>query len=98
MNAILAWLKSKNISTHTIAVALIAAATIISSDQTVRDFILTLFKDHPIIGTDLIALAGIILKYSHSLSDAGAVANAKAILDKPDSPTVAQVDAATPSK
>jgi hypothetical protein len=95
VNALIAWIRSKNITSHTVAVASIALATIITTDQQVRDFILGLFKDHPAIGSDIVLLAGVILKYAHSSSPAGAVAESRAVLAKPDAPTAAQVDAAT---
>ena len=98
MDNFFAWLKSKNITTHTVAVAVLAVATVISTDQQVRDWVLELFKAHPVIGTNLVALAGIILKYSHSSSAAGTMVQARAIQDKPDAPTASQIDAATPSK
>ena len=90
-----AWFRSKNISSHTIAVAAVTLAGLITTDQQVRDFILSQFKAHPAIGSDIVLLAGVILKYARSSSDAGAVAHADAIKDKPDAPTASQVDAAT---
>jgi hypothetical protein len=95
MQEFLSWLRSKSITSHTIAVAAIAAATLITTDQQLRDFVLELFKAHPVIGTDIIALAGIILKYSHSSSPAGTVATATAILASPERPTAGEVLAAT---
>ena len=47
---------------------------------------------------DIIILAGIVAKYSHSSSPAGTVANAKAIMAQPNAPTAAQVDSATATK
>jgi hypothetical protein len=63
-------------------------------DAQVRNFVLQLFRDHLILGSDLVVLAGIIFKYSQSSSKAGTVAEARNILDKPDSPTPAAVEAA----
>lgn len=94
MGIFIAWLRSKNLTAHSVAALGVLIATIITSDQTVRDFVLQIFHDHPAMGTDILVLAGIILKYSHSSSDAGKVAVAKAILDSPDPPTKSAVDAA----
>ena len=84
MGMILAWIRSKNVTAHSVAAIGILIATVITSDQTVRDFVMQLFHNHPAMGTDILVLAGIILKYSHSSSAAGKVAVAKAILDSPD--------------
>lgn len=89
-----AWLKSKNITAHTIAVAIVFISTAIVSDQQVRDYVLQLFQAHPKIGTEIVALAAIILKYSHSSSQAGTVALAQVIETLPTKPTQAAVDAA----
>ena len=91
-----AWFKSKNITAHTIAAVAILAATAITTDETVRNFVLGFFQTHPKIGTGIITVAGIILKYSHSSSDAGTVAAAERVLSSPNPPTQAAVAAATP--
>jgi hypothetical protein len=96
MNALVAWFKSKNITSHSIAVAIVGLASLIMTDETVRNFILGFFTKRPDVGVAIVSLAGIILKYSHSSSPAGAVAQAKAVLSEPDAPTAKQVDAATP--
>ena len=98
MNAILAWLKSKSITSHTVAAAAVALSTLIMTDEQARDFVLKLFAAHPKIGTTIVALAGIILKYSHSSSPAGTVATAQQIVAAPDPPTQAAVDAAKGTK
>jgi len=92
---LIAWFKNKSWTSHTVAAAAIAVATIISTDPMVRDFVMSLFKAHPSIGVDVIALAAIILKYTHSSSPAGTVANAKVILSEPDAPTTADINAAS---
>lgn len=66
MDKFMEWLKSKNISSHTVAAAAIAASGIIMTDEQVRSFILGLFDHHPKIGSAIMLLAGTILKYSHS--------------------------------
>ena len=94
MNTIAAWFRSKNITTHTIAAFLLAAAGLIATDQQVQDFIVQLFKAHPALGSEIVAVALIIAKYSHSSSPAGAVAQSRAILANGNAPTTKQVDAA----
>lgn len=94
LNTIAAWFKSKNLTAHTICAFLIAAAGIIASDQQVQDFVVALFKAHPALGSEIVAVALIIAKYSHSSSPAGTVANARNILANGSAPTAKQVDAA----
>lgn len=94
-----AWLKSKNITTHTIgAFALSAGIAITDNAWGCRDFLLQLFRDHPKLGSDLVLIAGAIAAYKRSSSKAGTVANAQAILAKPDAPTATQVEAASTTK
>jgi hypothetical protein len=95
-DSLVAWLKSKNITAHSIAVGAIALATLYTTDQQVRDFVLALVKDHPKIAADISLAVAVILKYSHSSSDAGTVANAKVIEASPNPPTATAVEAATP--
>jgi hypothetical protein len=92
-----AWLKSKNITAHSVAVGVIFVATAIVSDQDVRDYILKLFQNHPKIGTEIVALAAIILKYSNSRSPAGVMAASQVIEASPAPPTQAAIQAAKPS-
>lgn len=91
----IAWLKSKNVTTHTVGALCITLAGLITLDPQVRDFLLLLFKAHPALGSDIVLLAAIIAKYSHSSSPAGTLATARAIQSAPDAPTSAAVDAAT---
>ena len=91
-----AWVKSKNITAHVVFVAAVSAAGIITADQQVQDFIVELFKAHPALGSEIIALAVIISKYSHSSSPAGIVAGARDVNDGPNATTVTQVNAADP--
>lgn len=72
MNALMAWFKSKNITSHTIALAAISAAGLITSDEQVRSFLVGAFAHHPKIATEIIAVAGIILKYTRASSPVGA--------------------------
>jgi len=96
MPDLMKWLRSKSITSHSVAAALVLAATVITSDQQVRDFVLGLFQAHPKIATAIVSLAAIILKYSHSSSPAGAIAQAQTIEATPNAPTQAAVDAAKP--
>jgi hypothetical protein len=91
---ITAWLKSKNLTSHTVAAGAIALAGLIMADQQVRDFIISASVAHPKIGAGIIALAGIILKYSHSSSPAGTVATAEVIQASPNAPSPSAVEAA----
>lgn len=99
MNILLAWLKSKNVTSHTIAAAAIALATLITSDEQARDFMLKLFVAHPSVVPDIMLIAGVILKYSHSSSPAGTIAKAQVIeaTPIPPPPTQAEVEAAKPT-
>jgi hypothetical protein len=96
MTALLAWLKSKNWSTHAIGISLASIATVIVSDQQAQQFLINLFNTHPAIATQIIALAGIIAAYKRSSSKAGTVAQANTIMASPNPPTASQVQAATP--
>ena len=90
-----AWAKSRNITSHAIAAVIISAAALYTGDQQVRDFTIQLFHNHPTIPADLLALAGIIMKYSSAHSPAGVVAQAKAVMSSPNPPTIEAVKAAT---
>ena len=92
-----AWMKGKNITTHSIAVfAGMASIVITANAYGSRDALLQLFHDHPKLGSDLVLLAGVIAAYKRSSSMAGTLANARAINDAPGTPTLAQIDAADP--
>lgn len=97
-DSLIAWFKSKNVTAHTIAAVGVLAATAITTDQQVRDFVLGLFQAHPKIGTGILTVAGIILKYSHSSSAAGTVAQAEKVMASPNPPTPAAVEAAKVTK
>ena len=101
----ISWCKSKNLTTHTIGLAIVTAAFAYDSSPDLRNYIGTLFTGYPVVVTKLGELAANIVagvtlwrNYSHSLSAAGAVAHAKAIQSSPDAPTSAAVDAATTTK
>lgn len=98
MDTIIAWVKSKNITAHSIAAAAIALAGLYSTDQQFRDFILSLVQNHPKIAADITLAVGMILKYSHSSSAAGTVATAQTILASPKAPTPEAVEAAKVTK
>ena len=87
-----AWFKSKNITSHSIAVFLIVFASAYSSNlYGIRDLCIELFKNHPTIPADTLLLCGLILKYTHSSSPAGTIATAQDILAEPDAPTTKEI-------
>lgn len=94
---VIAWLRSKNITTHAVAGFLVVIATIITTDPQVQQLLIALLKAHPAIVADVVLVAGIIAKYSLSSSPAGTLATARDIKASPDTPTRAQVDAADTS-
>lgn len=66
MNSIIAWFKSKSISSHTVMVVLLALAGLVTTDAQVQELLKQLLAAHPAIMADVMLVAGIILKYSHS--------------------------------
>ena len=94
LEGLTAWIKSKNITAHSVAVLAIAAATAITTDEQVRSFVMGVFQAHPKILAGITSAAVIILKYSRSSSSAGAVAVAQSIQASPNPPTQAAVTAA----
>jgi hypothetical protein len=95
MQLLVAWLRSKNWTAHSIALAGVALSGLITTDQQVRDLVLSFFKAHPTVGTNLVILATIVFKYSHSSSPAGTVAKADAVMNSLNAPTATQIRAAT---
>lgn len=98
ISLIKAWLKSKNITAHTVAGLAITGAGIITFDPAAQHFLIELLKAHPVAASDVILLAGIISKYSHSSSAAGTVATAQAIEASDNPPTQSAVEAAKVTK
>ena len=105
MSGFLAWLKSKNLTTHSVGLAIIGFAVAYDSTPALQNYISSIFVGHEAVVTTLGKIctnivAGVTLwrNYSHSTSPAGAVARAKSVLDSPDAPTAKAVDAATPPK
>jgi hypothetical protein len=96
LDGLKAWLKGKNVTSHTVAVVAIGAATLITTDQQVRNFLISILSAHPKALADISLLAAIILKYSHSSSPAGTVATAGQLLASPAAPTIEEVVAAEP--
>jgi len=76
--------RSKNITSHTVVVLIVAAATAVSTDQQVRDWLIKSLQAHPVLLSDILGLAGIILKYSRDSSTRGAALN---ILSDAQQPT-----------
>jgi hypothetical protein len=97
-----AWFRSKNITTHTVGVAIVGFAIAYNSSPALRDYIGTMLIGYPVIITKLGVwtaniVAGVTLwrNYAHSSSDAGTLATARTITSSGDAPTASQVDAAT---
>jgi hypothetical protein len=95
MNALVAWLRSKNWSTHAIVVSLGSFAVFITSDPQAQQFLVSMLKAHPAIATQIIVLAGIITTYKRSSSPAGTVAQGIIVAAGTNPPTAAQVNATT---
>ena len=96
MNAIVTWLRSRNITAHSITAASIALAGLIVSDEKVRTFILNLFVQHPKWGSAIVLIAGIIVNNSNPQTAAAKVATAKQVLAQPDAPSAKAVEDVTP--
>jgi len=94
MNTISAWFRSKNITTHTIAIVVLSVAGFIAADPQAQALITQTLAAHPAAASEIVGLALIIAKYSHSSSPAGTVATSRNILANGNAPTAAQVDAA----
>jgi hypothetical protein len=93
---LVAWFKARSITSHAIAAFFVAAAGLVTEDQQVRSLLVGVFSAHPKLVGEIIAVAGIILRYSNPSSPAGAVVAGKAALDSPSAPTASQVEAADP--
>ena len=96
-----AWMRSKNITTHSVGAAIVAAAFAYDRSPQLRDYIGTLLVGYPVVVTKIGVLAanivgGVILwrNYSHSSNAAGILACARTVNDGPNTPTTAQIDAA----
>lgn len=84
MNAIKAWLKSRNVTSHTIAGFAAGAFALYTSDQQFRDFVLSNFEHHPKILAGIATVAGIYFKYSGAHSPAGVIEEAKEVQRVPE--------------
>jgi len=98
---VVAWLKSKNLTTHVVVGFLFSFAVAYTSSDALRQQIATVFIGYPIVVTklgiicgDIVILASIWAKISHSSSPAGTVANAEVIMSLPSAPTSAAIEAA----
>lgn len=99
---LIAWFKSKNITTHTIGLAIVGAAFAYDGSPQLRNYIGTVFTGYPVVVTHIGELAANIVagvtlwrNYSHSSSPAGTLATARTINATPDAPTATQVDDAS---
>ena len=89
------WLKGKSWSTHAIGGGLLTVATIIFTSQQAQQFLQTMFVAHPVIASQIILLAGIIVAYKRSSTPASTVAQATEIMASDNPPTQTQVLAVT---
>lgn len=80
MSIVLSWLKSKNLNAHATVAVILALAGLISGDPTVQTILANLFKNHPEQVTLIIAIAGVILRYSKSSTAASTVSQAQALV------------------
>jgi choline kinase len=97
------WLRSKNITTHTVGAAIVGFAIVYNSSPDVRNYIGTLLVGYPVVVTKIGVLAADIVagvtlwrNYAHSSTAAGIVARSNAIMAGNNPPTKIQVLAATP--
>lgn len=90
-----AWFLSKSWTSHTVAAALVTLAGILAFDLRAQQLVTALFKGHPEAASEIILVAGLIAKYTHSSSPAGTVAAAKVIVASADAPTASQIEAAS---
>ena len=97
LSAIAEWFHSKNITSHTIVALLISAATLIVTDDQVRNLLIQATIAHPKIATEIIGLAGIIFKYSRDSSTRGAALNILADANTAAPPPVAAVVVTPPA-
>jgi hypothetical protein len=102
LNKFPSWLRSKNITTHTVGAAIVGFAIVYNSSPDVRNYIGTLLVGYPVVVTKIGVLAADIVagvtlwrNYAHSSSAAGTVARGMIISSGPNAPTVAQVNATT---
>lgn len=72
MNGIIEWFKSKNVSSHAVLALAVALAGLITSDQQVQSFIVSALQNHPALASDIILLATILAKFSHSTKQTAA--------------------------
>ncbi len=102
-NKLVAWLRSKNITTHTVGGFIVAFSFAYTASPALRDYIGSLLVEYPVVVTKIGVLAvdivgGVTLwrNYSHSSSAAGLLANAREIVNNFNitTPTAAQVNAA----
>jgi len=66
MTSFITWAKGKSSMAHSIAMFGIAAACAITKDADLQKLIVSLFKDHPVIASDIVIAAAIIFRYSKS--------------------------------
>ena len=74
MNQIKTWLEEHKISSHSIAAALVVAATAYTTNIQIQGFVNSMIGAHPTWIVNLTALSGIILNYMGSHNTQGQVA------------------------
>lgn len=96
-----AWLKSKNITSHSVAAFVIGFCVLYDSSPEVRQYIAGLFVGYPIVVTKLgIAVTHILgavaiwTKYSHSSSITGTLTRAAALAPAESTQSMQQKDEA----
>ena len=95
MNTYAAWFNSKSFSAHTIAITAFALAGIVASDKQVQAWVTQVCGAHVGLAAEIVGFCIIIANYRHSSSEAGTVANVKAIMNQPAPPTAEQIAAAS---
>jgi len=102
LDKLIAYARSKNITTHSIGFAIVAIAGYYDKSPDFRNWVGSFFVGYPVVVTkigvvmmNITAAVTLWRNYSNSRSSAGVLAAANAIKSEPDAPTASQVDAAT---
>lgn len=94
MNFLLAWLRSKSITAHAVALAALTLASVVAADPQLQQWLKQVCGPHVGLATELIGFCVIVAKYSHSSSAAGKVAAADVIMAGQNPPTAEAIAAA----
>jgi hypothetical protein len=93
VNTIIAWLRSKNITTKSVIAGAIGIAIWIAASPAAQEWIKTTLAAHPQLASLIVLASVAIAQQNHSSSPAGAMAQARDVVAN-NPLTVAQVDAA----